>query len=162
MIRIARLGRLYKIIKLMKLIRLIRIAKEKTKIFKYATDILKLGEGLARLFFFSIVAFLVIHVISCLWVFFAGFSENFKGTWMDDEVIQGMTDIEIYLIAVYFAVTTITTVGYGDISAKNEVERIFCLIIMIIGVTLFSTAASTITSIMSSYDETSAKFNERQ
>ena len=141
---------------------MIRIAKEKTKIFRYATDILKLDEGLARLFFFSIVSFMVIHVISCLWVFFAGFSDNFKGTWMDDGVGNNKTDIEIYLIAVYFAITTITTVGYGDISANNDIERVFCLIIMIIGVTLFSTAASTITSIMSSYDETSAKFNERQ
>lgn len=76
-IRIARLGRLYKIIRLMKLIRIIRIVKEKAKIFKYATDILKLGEGLARLVFFMIVSFMVIHIISCLWVFFAGFSDNY-------------------------------------------------------------------------------------
>lgn len=145
----------------MKLIRLVRIAKEKTKIFKYATDVLKLGEGLARLLFFAIVSFMVIHVISCLWIFFAGFSEEFMGTWMDSDEIKGMSDGDIYLIAVYFAVTTISTVGYGDISANNNIERVFCLIIMIIGVTLFTTAASTITQIMSSYDETSAKFNER-
>lgn len=160
-IRIARLGRLYKIIKLMKLVRLVRIAKEKTKIFKYATDILKLGEGLARLLFFSIVSFMVIHVIACLWIFFAGFSEEFIGTWMESDEIKQMEDGDIYLIAVYFAVTTISTVGYGDISANNNIERVFCLIIMVIGVTLFTTAASTITQIMSSYDETSAKFNER-
>ena len=41
--RIARLGRMYKLIKLTKLIRIIRIVKEKSKILRYATDILKLG-----------------------------------------------------------------------------------------------------------------------
>ena len=129
----------------MKLIRLVRIAKEKAKIFKYATDILKLGEGLARLLFFAIVSFMVIHVIACLWVFFAGFSDEFKGTWMDNDEVRSMSNGEVYLIAVYFAVTTITTVGYGDISANNGMERVFCLIVMMIGVTLFTTAASTIT-----------------
>jgi len=89
-IRIARIGRLYKIIKLMKLIRLVRIAKEKAKIFKYSTDILKLGEGMARLLFFAIVSFMVIHIIACLWVFFAGFEEDFKGTWMDNDEIRSM------------------------------------------------------------------------
>lgn len=144
-LRIARIGRLYKIIKLMKLIRLVRIAKEKAKIFRYATDILKLGEGMARLLFFTIVSFMVIHIIACLWVFFAGFIENKEGTWMDNDEVRAMNEGNIYLVAVYFAVTTITTVGYGDISANNSVERVFCLIVMMIGVTLFTTAASTIT-----------------
>lgn len=129
----------------MKLIRIIRIVKEKAKIFKYATDILKLGEGLARLVFFMIVSFMVIHIISCLWVFFAGFSDNFEGTWMDDDEVRSMTEGEVYLMSMYFAVTTITTVGYGDISANNTIERVFCVIIEMIGVTLFTTAASTLT-----------------
>ena len=72
----------------MKLIRLVRIAKEKAKIFKYATDILKLNEGVARLLFFIIVSFMVIHVLSCLWIFFAGFSEDNLGTWMDDDEVR--------------------------------------------------------------------------
>ena len=129
----------------MKLIRLVRIAKEKSKIFKYATDILKLNEGLARLLFFCIVSFMVIHVLSCLWIFFAGFSDDNKGTWMDDDEVRQMGEGEIYLYSVYFTVTTITTVGYGDMSAGNNSERIYCVIVMMIGVTLFTTASSTIT-----------------
>ena len=56
-----------------------------------------------------------------------------------------MHEGEIYLYSVYFTVTTITTVGYGDMSAGNNSERIYCVIVMMIGVTLFTTASSTIT-----------------
>mmetsp|Transcript_8900 Transcript_8900/g.7781 ORF Transcript_8900/g.7781 Transcript_8900/m.7781 type:complete len:90 (+) Transcript_8900:57-326(+) len=38
----------------------------------------------------------------------------------------------------YFAIQTLTTVGYGDISATNTTERLFRAFLMIISVILFS------------------------
>ena len=56
---------------------------------------------------------------------------------------------EIYMTAVYFTVTTITTVGYGDMSASTFLEQIFCVIIMIIGVIAFSMASGALTNYIS-------------
>ena len=50
-----------------------------------------------------------------------------------------------YLFALYFTVTTITTVGYGDISANNPTEQLFCIFTMLMGVIGFSLATSTLT-----------------
>ena len=58
----------------------------------------------------------------------------------------------LYGIAMYYVVTTITTVGYGDISATNDVERIFAQLLMIVGVIGFSFASGSLSSIMSNYD----------
>ena len=36
---------------------------------------------------------------------------------------------ELYSVSMYFCITTITTVGYGDISGNNAYERVFCSIL---------------------------------
>jgi hypothetical protein len=62
----------------------------------------------------------------------------------------------MYAVAFYWTITTITTVGYGDIYGTNDLERVFCSIIMIIGVILFSLANGALTSIVGTDDETAS------
>jgi hypothetical protein len=61
----------------------------------------------------------------------------------------------------YWAVTTITTVGYGDISGTNNLERIFCCIMMITGVILFSFASGALASIIQNFDSSNAFYQEK-
>lgn len=53
---------------------------------------------------------------------------------------------QVYLTSFYFTVTTITTVGYGDISGATKSEKIFCILIMVIGVIAFSFASGSLAS----------------
>ena len=62
---------MYKLIKLTKLIRVVKFAKQKDKIMKYIEGIMNISKGFQNLLFFMILAFTVIHIIACLWVFFA-------------------------------------------------------------------------------------------
>lgn len=68
MVRFARLGRLYKLIKLTRLIRVFKIMKDKGKFMKIITDLLKVGPGFERLFFFAVVSLIACHIFSCLWI----------------------------------------------------------------------------------------------
>jgi len=54
-----------------------------------------------------------------------------------------------------------TTVGYGDISGQNNLERFVSIFIMLVGVMAFSFATGTLSSIMSSYDAANSKLSER-
>jgi hypothetical protein len=65
------------------------------------------------------------------------------------------------MTSLYFTVTTVLTVGYGDISANNDIERIFCIFLMFIGVFLFSFATGSITSIISSRDQDEAELKKK-
>ena len=38
----------------------------------------------------------------------------------------------------YFALTTLSTVGYGDLFPISHIERIFAVIVMMLGVAFFS------------------------
>ncbi len=46
-------------------------------------------------------------------------------------------DIENYVDALYFAVTTLTTTGFGDITLQGEWGRLLAVMIMILGISLF-------------------------
>ena len=69
--------------------------------------------------------------------------------------------MNLYLTSIYFTVTTITTVGYGDISGTNKTERIFCIFIMVAGVIAFSFASGSLASIIQNYDNQNAKVTEK-
>jgi len=38
----------------------------------------------------------------------------------------------------YFAFTSLSTVGFGDLHPRNDPERVMCAIILLIGVAMFS------------------------
>ena len=64
------------------------------------------------------------------------------------------------MVSFYWATTTITTVGYGDISGTTDIERIFCTIIMLFGVIAFSFANGSLTSIIQNIDSNNALFEQ--
>lgn len=65
------------------------------------------------------------------------------------------------MVSVYYTITTMTTVGYGDISATNELERIFAIVIMILGQVAFSYGISALGQIITHMDQSTARFEER-
>jgi protein-S-isoprenylcysteine O-methyltransferase Ste14 len=110
-------------------------------------DILKIGLGLERLFFFLIMFFIVCHIMTCFWVI----SAQFKSETSDNVSWQDSYEYDnngIYITSLYFIITTMTTVGYGDISGTNLLERIVSIFIMLIGVISFSFATGSLSSIM--------------
>ena len=73
-------------------------------------------------------------------------------SWMWDPYYYTMDYDELYIMSFYYIVTTTSTVGYGDLSASTTIERIFCIIIMLAGVTAFTFISGALSSILSNYD----------
>ena len=138
--------------------------KEKNKLLKYINDFLKISFGFERLFFFVIVFLILCHICACLWIIVAALIDDktYAGTWLEsyyEADVKGKKELgsrEIYTLAFYWTITTITTVGYGDISGTNSIEKIFCSIVMIIGVISFSLANGSLASIIQNYDNSNA------
>ena len=185
LVRVARFGKLYKLVKLTRLLRILKIMKEKNKLLKYLNEFLKLGLGFERLFFFILIFFILIHIVTCLWIITGTILSNdivehkdnllgvdndkvnlppevdYTGTWLSDYATGDHSNTDLYAIAFYWTVTTITTVGYGDISGTNNLERIFGSLIMIVGVISFSFANGSLASIIQNYDQTNAIYQEK-
>ena len=63
--------------------------------------------------------------------------------------------------AFYFIVTTITTVGYGDMSGFTLTEHVFCIILMLFGVFLFSTISGSLAAVLATIDVTNAELQAK-
>lgn len=53
-------------------------------------------------------------------------------------------NIETYIDALYFTVTTLTTTGFGDITLEGTTGRLLAVVIMVVGVALFLRLVQTI------------------
>lgn len=77
-------------------------------------------------------------------------------------------DIIIILIiysmitVVYFAFTTLATVGYGDYHAVNDIERVICSIILLFGVAVFSFIMGNFIEILMSFKIVTAENEESE
>jgi ABC-type uncharacterized transport system permease subunit len=134
----------------MKIVRILKVIKNQAKILKYMNEYLRIGIGFERIFFFLIIFFVLCHIVACLWIVCAQFyndDDDYTGTWIENFDKYKTNKTALYDISMYWTITTITTVGYGDISGNNMLERIFCIFVMIIGVAAFSFANGSLASI---------------
>ena len=82
--------------------------------------------------------FFTAHLLGCIFVLLAGLNspnwlEHYLGP--DGENAPSGT---LYGIALYWAVVTVTTMGYGDIVPVTDTERSFVVVAALIGVVAFS------------------------
>lgn len=118
---------------------------------------MKLREGMQRIVFFFFFLFLSIHIFTCLWIFISTLSKERSWLTMKQASIQesGETlsgNLQTYLISMYYVTQTFTTVGYGDVNPSSTGERMFAVLMMLIGVFSFSFASGSLASIMQNVD----------
>ena len=82
------------------------------------------------LFFFL---FFSIHVFSCILLITARV-EKLENSWLQNFVSDNYSSLKLYVIGIYFTLTTVSTIGYGDISPKTNSETITMIFVQVIGV----------------------------
>ena len=154
----------YKMIKLIKLLRIMKIIKDRTKIFYYMDRFIGVSAGIQRLMFYFLIFIILSHIATCLWIIIANIVGNKEkdGTWLKKYYKQYKDDdLSLYYVSFYWCITTITTVGYGDISGTNNYERVFCSLIMVVGVIMFSLANGALASLISSEDNAAGSYVDK-
>jgi hypothetical protein len=89
-------------------------------------------------------------------IFIASLSNEPKENWIYQKNYEDASIPNLYVTSFYFTVTTVLTVGYGDICAFSLGEKVFCILLMVVGVISFSFSTGAISSIISSYDSKEA------
>jgi uncharacterized Tic20 family protein len=121
---------------------------------------LQIGAAFERLSFFFLILLLIGHFFGCLWVFVARnlHKEEVEGdSWIEVGNFQTMSVFSLYITSYYFTMTTITTVGYGDIGGNSTLERVICIFLQLIGVVSYSFASGSLTQILANYDSISQR-----
>ena len=79
---------------------------------------------------------LLVHLVACGWIALG--SGNYTGD-LNDTIL-------IYVKAVYWSFTTLTTVGYGDVIAQSIPQMLYSCCVQVIGVGVFGYILSTVKS----------------
>ena len=73
-----------------------------------------------------------------------------EGIRENSNVFSDMSDMSIYIHAIYFVVNTISHVAIGDITSVTTYERVFNAFLILLGTFIYSFLFGNITAIVSS------------
>lgn len=145
-----------KFLRLPKLYRLLRIAKifkmannyRQTELIEKIQDFFRLKQSGVRLLTSCFTIMISVHITSCFWYYLAKIEGLSPETWVG---VAGLTDADattLYITSIYWAFTTFSTVGYGDITANTTPERILSILWMLFSVYYFSFVIGSLTSML--------------
>ncbi len=96
------------------------------------------SSNVLQLAFFLYWLLLSVHWIACGWL-------ALRGVTAGEETSN-------YLRALYWAVQTFSTVGYGDITAANDAQTLYALVVMLIGVGVYGYLIGNVASLLANID----------
>jgi len=150
-VRFLRMARLSRIFRISKIIGILKFFGGSESMEKFQ-NFLKMYQGITRLIGAVFIVLLLAHFTACMWYFSAKLDNFNPDTWIMRYKYMDEEEGDIYLIWLYFAITSLTTVGYGDISAFTTAEMIIAMLWMMFGVGVYSFIVGTLSSVLSSMD----------
>ncbi|GLE08981.1 hypothetical protein PINS_up020456 [Pythium insidiosum] len=105
---------------------------------------------------------LVAHVTACGFIMAATNNDNSAAhSWMDANGLRDATRSEIYVAALYWAFTMMTTVGFGDIVPITTLERMYAILAMVISAGTYAYVIASMSSIVSLMNLQHARYHEK-
>ncbi len=153
LLRLARLPRLYRLLRIFKCVRIIRRQQ--------CLRCLRLKEGVKRILVVTGLALFFAHLVACFWFLFARINEFGPDTWVAKRGVASRSAPYQYLLAFYWSVQTITTVGFGDVPTASSLEMLLSLLWMLLGVGFYSFVMGNFSSMIASIDSEKAKMRAR-
>lgn len=128
---------------LLKLLKLLRIGQYLHQIRKVEIQFSK-TLSLVYLFFWTA---LLAHWLSCGWIALSGIDTSLS--------VQSN-----YIGSLYWIITTLTTVGYGDIVPMSDLQRIYSMIVQVSGLVFFGYLIGNVVRLLSNRDPEQTKYLE--
>ncbi|MDH5719045.1 MAG: cyclic nucleotide-binding domain-containing protein [Spirochaetia bacterium] len=131
----------------LRLLRLIHILDSKNITHRW--KILKMiNPSVLRLGFFIFWIMIVAHWMACGWLYLDGIER------IGSRANQ-------YIVSLYWTITTLTTVGYGDITPKTIPQTIYTMITMILGVGIYGYVIGNVSSLLANIDISKSNYQEK-
>ncbi|CAG4685892.1 Cyclic nucleotide-binding domain-containing protein [Caenorhabditis elegans] len=143
------------LLKTARLLRLVRVARKLDRYSEYGAAVLLLLMAT-----FALIA----HWLACIWYAIGSAELSHKEyTWLHQLSKQlaqpytstngtiptgGPTLKSRYVTSLYFTLSTITSIGFGNVSATTDSEKIFTIIMMILGSLMYASVFGNVSAII--------------
>ncbi|XP_023246460.1 potassium voltage-gated channel protein eag [Copidosoma floridanum] len=167
------IGSLFSALKVVRLLRLGRVVRKLDRYLEY---------GAAMLILLLCFYMLVAHWLACVW-YSIGRSDADAGvqySWLwklanvtqspysylwtnastAPELVAGPSRRTMYVTALYFTMTCMTSVGFGNVAAETDNEKIFTICMMIVAALLYATIFGHVTTIIQQMTSATAKYHD--
>lgn len=101
--------------------------------------------SIVRLGLFIYWLVILIHVTACGWIYMR-------------DTVPASDPLGKYIEAVYWSVTTLTTIGYGDITPQNQQQMIYAIFVMLVGFLMMGYLIGNIAGLLNRTDPLRAQY----
>ncbi len=108
----------------------------------------RINPALLRLTLLVFWILMAAHFISCAWIVVSGNPE-------------GLAPIPRYIKSFYWTITTLTTIGYGDITPKGTQQMFFVIFIEILGAAMYGLVIGNIAGLIANIDVAKTQYREK-
>ena len=138
-----------------KVFSLIKFSKKLSNRFQLSHE----KKGIKNLIIlFSMIIFIT-HLAACGW---CEIGKSTSGSWFHAKGIWNESGSVQYMSSFYWAIVTVMTVGYGDITPTNPNETLFCLLVILFGGLIFPYSINSIGNIIQDIKKNQKKFEYQQ
>ena len=114
--------KMFRAVRILRLLRVKRVVLMVESFFDFNLNIMIISK-------FILALTLLAHLVACG---FLAASDPNKG-WLEQEMLKGNIDQgKQYIASIYWTVTTMSTIGYGDVAAMTLDERVFSTVVQLI------------------------------
>uniref|UniRef100_A0A8C9V1G0 Voltage-gated inwardly rectifying potassium channel KCNH2 n=1 Tax=Scleropages formosus TaxID=113540 RepID=A0A8C9V1G0_SCLFO len=139
------------LLKTARLLRLVRVARKLDRYSEY---------GAAVLFLLMCTFALIAHWLACIWYAIGNVERNGSIGWLHSLADQlgkpynestrgsGPSIKDKYVTALYFTFSSLTSVGFGNVSPNTNSEKIFSICVMLIGSLMYASIFGNVSAII--------------
>ena len=154
--------RMVKLLKLIKLMRVFRLGRLVGKL----QERYQIKHGTIMIVKFAFIIIFAAHWLGMIYFFATRIqpADDTGHTWLTAYLSDTGVDIinrsklEQYVAALYWALTTMSTIGYGDIIPKTLLERCLTIVCMIIGAFTFAYGLTNVCTLLFNHDSYKVQF----
>ena len=152
---------IFELLRLLRLLKLFKTFKNNTFIRRMSIKISRLDNLIIKwftLYMFLFIFFVSVHLLSCVYIFLSQLSHP---NWIYINNLEIKNKFEVYIASLYFICATIFTIGYGDIVSVSLYERFFNLILLVVGIMIYSYAVSALSNYVQSVDSKTLEYRNK-
>jgi hypothetical protein len=117
-----------------------------------ARDLTIAIKSVLQVVVFLLLVGFMLHIAACVWIFIVQVDNYDPDSWIVRKNLRDATNEFVYSVSYYWALTTLTTVGYGDVTAYTSTEMKFSLVWQFFGVFFYTCIISILTTTLTNKD----------